>query len=152
MKTKNPIGQESGFSYDAFTNDIKDSSNLIIEYSSCKLCGNKAPPHAHEVDNRDPITHIYVGDDALLRCVEAYYNTPVNFPVAAMALPPSRSPFEFTWPVENRRVVILSAGECSEIVYELGHALIACNALEVFGAINDVSVRWKQPIERRFAT
>ncbi len=141
METKNPIGQ-SGFSKDAFTDGIKDTSN---DTTTNKRCGSKNPPHANEVDNRDPITHIYVGDEALERCAEAYFYTPDDFPVAAMALPPNRSAFEFTWPVRNRKVQILSRGECNQHIYELGKALIICGAAEVYGVVNNETVFWKQP-------
>ena len=152
MKSKNPIGQESGFSYDAFTDGILDSPNNTTASVSCKQrCGSKTPPHANEIDNRDPLTHIYVGDDALERVAEAYFWTPDDFPVAAMALPLNRSAFEFTWPVKNRTVIILPNGDCDDIIYELGHALITCGAAKVIGSINDETVRWKQPIEQRMA-
>ena len=96
---------------DAFTDGILDSPNNTTASVSCKQrCGSKTPPHANEVDNRDPITHIYVGDRALERCAEAYYWIPEGFPVAAMALPPNRSPYEFTWPIKDRTIIILSIG------------------------------------------
>jgi len=152
MDKKTTPAVAGAISYDAFTDGIENSSNNTTASISCKyLYGSKNPPHANECDNNDPLTHIYVGDEALERAVEAYYWTPEGFPVAAMALPPNRSPYEFSWPVKDRCVIILSVGGCDDIVYELGHALITCAATEVIGTINDETVRWKQPIEQRMA-
>lgn len=152
MQTKNPQGKTAGSSYDAFTDGIGYSSNnTTASISSKHRCGSKNPPHANEIDNRATFTHVYVGDDALERAVEAYYWTPDDFPVSAMSLPPDRFPFEFTWPVKDRTVIILSAGNCDDLVYELGHALIICGANEVFGTVNDETVKWRQPIEQRMA-
>lgn len=137
---------------DAFTHGIGNNKNLSTTTSDFKQqCGSKNPPHANEVDNRDPITHIYAGNDSLIRCAEAYYWTPDGFPVAAMALPPNRSPYEFDWPVDNRIVVILTTGDHDYTVYQLGHALILCGAIEVIGTVNNETVKWKQSVEQGIA-
>ena len=150
METKNPHCVDVGFSLDAFDSGITNSSNSTTANNSCKRrCGSKNPPHANEMNNDAKLTHVYVGDDALKRVAEAYYWTPDDFPVAAMALESNRSAFEFNWPVNNRTVVILSLGDCDEIVNELGRALLVCGAFEVIGTINNETVKWTQPHRQR---
>jgi len=152
MKIKTTPGATGAISLDAFCDGIENKLNSTTASIPCKLqCGSKNPPHANEINNDAKLTHIYVGDDALKRVAEAYYWIPDDFPVAAMALEPNRSAFEFTWPVKNRTVIILSAGKCDEIVDELGRALIICGAIEVIGTINDETVKWTQPIKQRIA-
>ena len=97
MEIKNPIGQ-SGFSIDAFTDGIRNSPNNTTASVSCKQrCGSKNPPHSNNISSNANLIHVYVGDGALEEALEA------NFwiPDAVIALPPNRSPYEFTWPVEG---------------------------------------------------
>ena len=59
MKSKNPIGQESGFSYDAFTDGILDSPNNTTSLRSCQQCVNH---HSHyDIKRNCKIIIAYLG-------------------------------------------------------------------------------------------
>ena len=114
-------------------------------------CGTKNPPFAESIDPHSKLWHVYVGEDSLERAAEAYEWLDEYYPVAVMALPFKRSPFEFSWPVKGRTIDILSKGECSEEVYLLGHALILCGAFKAYGVVNDELYIWKQPTKKGLA-
>lgn len=107
-------------------------------------CGSKNPPFSTSMHTDAKLWHVYVGEDALKRAAEAYELLLPNYPVAVMALPIGKSPFDYHWPVNGRTLDILSKGECNDDVFQVGQALYTCGAKQVYGVVNDNLAIWER--------
>jgi len=103
----------------------------------------KTPPFADQIFKRSRLWHVYIGKDSITRAANDYEKYGLWHRIAAMALPFGESPSGYDWSiVEGQTIDILSCGQYSSEVYELGCALHQYGAAHVYGRVDGDIVHW----------
>ena len=143
MQKQNPHWQDAGLEIVSQGTERFEINHTHLDHSfKASRCGTKSPPFAESINTCAKLWHVYAGEDSLESAAETYEWLDEDYPVAAMALPSGKSPFDYEWPVADRNLGILSKGKYSADVSVLGHALIICAALHVYGVVNGELTIW----------